>query len=100
MLFGFTDDPNRKYSSGVDLGEEVIFEPQDENAPLNPEPSAGEPGFAPMQRVGGNLGGDRTPQPAAWEKNWSHIPTAEEAQAFLAQAGLSESFDAWKQRQK
>ena len=73
-------NPNEKFDSGVDLGEEVIFKPRPEEdspvwqaEPQASEPQAGEPGFAPVNKVGGNLGGEQTPARAEWEQQWSPI---------------------------
>ena len=68
-------NPNQKFDTGVDLEEEVIFKPQpEEDNPIwQTEPKAGEPGFAPVGKVGGNLGGEQTPPTADWEQQWSPV---------------------------
>jgi len=68
-------NPNQKFDSGVDLEEEVIFKPQpEEDSPVwQAEPKPGDPGFAPIGKVGGNLGGEQTPVRADWEQQWSPV---------------------------
>jgi len=74
-------DPKRRHGGGVNLEEEVVFEPQDNQSPLT-EPKPGEAGFAPQTRIGGELGGQDTPPKADWEKQWQQV--GEQFVEFLA----------------
>lgn len=67
-------NPNEKFSTGVNLGEEVIFEPQDENAPLVSNPQPGSVGFAPATRIGSEL--PPKPEKADWEQSWTQMTEA------------------------
>lgn len=74
--------------SGINLGEEVLFEPTDANLPVAQEPKAGEVGFAPMGVVGGNSAAPVAP--ANWESGWTQM-----AEKFIQDAGLTASFQEW-----
>jgi hypothetical protein len=75
-------NPTMRHDGGINLEEEVVFEPRDDQAPLSQEPRPGEVGFAPQTRVGGNLGGDDTPPKADWEQQWQQVK--EQFGEFLA----------------
>lgn len=82
-------NPNERNYSGVDLGEEVIFSPADDDS--HPEP--GETGFAPKARIG------ETPsEPVAkadWEKSWTAV-----AEQFIKESNLDASFNDWLNKKK
>lgn len=85
--------PANKNWSGVNLGEEVLFEPSDNDLPVTQSPKAGEVGFAPTAPVGGYV--DQPAQPAAWEAGWTKV-----AEQFIRDAGLTASFQEWAKSHK
>jgi len=84
-------DPNKKFDDGVDLGEEVLFEPRDEVAPLAQTPVPGSPGSSPYTRLGEDAPA-KEPEKADWEKQFNKVPMAED---FIKDAGLEASFGDW-----
>lgn len=74
-------DPNQKHDDGINLEEEIIFEPTDDQLPKSENPQPGQPGFAPQSRIGG-FGGQDTPPRADWEQQWQQI--GEQFVEFLA----------------
>ena len=79
---GHMGAPGKRHGSGVDLGEEVLFQPENDQLPQPQTPTAGQIGFAPTGRVGGDLG----PAPQAkpeWEQQWR--PLADEMQGLIDQ---------------
>ena len=86
-------DPDKKHGSGVDLGEEVIFEPRDDTTPLAQTPVPGQPGSSPYTRIGEMP--SAPPIKSDWEEQWEEVPMAEE---FIQQTGLGDSFDEFKKK--
>lgn len=68
-LNGHFDDPRKKFASGVKLGEEVLIAPTADETPV--EPQAGEPGYAPMTRIGSFA--SQAPAKADWEQQWNQL---------------------------
>ena len=78
---GHMGAPNTRHWSGVDLEEEVLFQPQDDQIP-QPQGGPGQPGFAPVGRVGGDLGNSSEEKPA-WESQWKTV--SDEMQGLIDQ---------------
>ena len=88
---GHMGAPGKRHWSGVDLGEEVLFQPENDQLPQQQVPTAGQVGYAPVGRVGGDLGPAAQAKPE-WEQQWR--PIADEMQ------GLIDQWDSFQSRLK
>jgi hypothetical protein len=82
-LEGHMGHPGKRWDSGVNLEEEILFEPKNEQDPML-QPGPGQIGYAPVGRVGG-VGSEQAPQQnlPAWEQDWK--PVAEQMESLIEQ---------------